>query len=746
MVLEDENIEIKRYTEKEDYKPFKQLAQDWLMMELPDSGKLYYGLQFSVVVIAFIARFYKIDYPDQVVFDETHFGMFASYYLERTYFFDLHPPFAKLVLASLGWLIGYDGGFKFEEIGDSYTENDVPYLVYRCFNALLGVFTVSLTFSILKEVNMRAITCLFGALMVAIDNAQILGARLIMLDSILVFNICSSLYCYILFYKCQLKESMTKKWYLYLFLTGFSLSNTISTKYVGVLTYGSIGTAVVANIWQLLDVRAGLTFRLYARNVIRRFNGLVVAPFVIYIFWFWVHFTILTYSGPDDSFMSEKFQDTLISTEQYNYKSVNYYDIVNLNHAETEVFLYSDLERYPSYYEDGRISSGGQQVCGTDESTSSNDWEILPVDDTKKNYNGAAVILNDCIRLRHVDTGSFLLTHDVASPLSPITAEVTTINENEIDDETFAETVFCLESLREDDVGSVIKTNRTFFAIVSKQYEFSIYARPNGLLPEWGHDRHEICGTKMANSNEKIWEITTIKNLDEKRRALIENKIVPQSFFSKWAELQILMFSHNNDLTSEHDYASNPYTWPQSLNGVLYWTNGDKMQQIYFIGNILGWWIQSSSLFLYIILVIFDLLTRRRQVYVLNYSTRQRIYGPLMFFFTSWCWHYFPFYLMSRQKFLHHYLPAHLIASLFTATFWETVASNMKSNDYMTDKKSLDSRLKRSKYIIILSGFIVSMTWCFFYFAPITYGTVSLTQEEICEREWLNIQLAFCDI
>jgi len=53
-------------------------------------------------------------------FDEVHFGKFTNYYLRGTYFFDLHPPLAKLLLALLCWLLDYDGSYPFYAINDSY--------------------------------------------------------------------------------------------------------------------------------------------------------------------------------------------------------------------------------------------------------------------------------------------------------------------------------------------------------------------------------------------------------------------------------------------------------------------------------------------------------------------------------------------------------------------------------------------------------------------------------------------------
>lgn len=43
--------------------------------------------------------------------------------------------------------------------------------------------------------------------------------------------------------------------------------------------------------------------------------GFIVLPIVLYLWFFWLHFAVLTHSGPGDSFMSPQFQETLRDNE-----------------------------------------------------------------------------------------------------------------------------------------------------------------------------------------------------------------------------------------------------------------------------------------------------------------------------------------------------------------------------------------------------------------------------------------------
>lgn len=173
-----------------------------------------------------------------------------------------------------------------------------------------------------------------------------------------------SILCYVRFYKLR-HIPFSRKWWKWLLLTGVSMSCVISTKYVGVFTFVTIGAAVAIDLWNLLDYKRGLSLQQFTKHFAARTFGLIIVPFFFYLFWFQVHFAILYRSGPGDDFMTPEFQETLSdNVMSLSSVDINYYDTIVLRHKETKAYLHSHPDKYPLRYEDGRISSQGMCTLG----------------------------------------------------------------------------------------------------------------------------------------------------------------------------------------------------------------------------------------------------------------------------------------------------------------------------------------------------------------------------------------------
>lgn len=124
-----------------------------------------------VTLVAVVLRFYRISEPRQVVFDEVHFGGFASHYLKGTYFFDVHPPLGKLIIAGIGHFYGYKGTFAFKDIGDPYeTDLTVPFVQMR--QAMAGFSVGSLMFALatLVEMGFSPLSLTLAGVLLAFGN------------------------------------------------------------------------------------------------------------------------------------------------------------------------------------------------------------------------------------------------------------------------------------------------------------------------------------------------------------------------------------------------------------------------------------------------------------------------------------------------------------------------------------------------------------------------------------------------
>ncbi|EPB81558.1 hypothetical protein HMPREF1544_11707 [Mucor circinelloides 1006PhL] len=695
----------------------------------------------AVTIMSFFTTFYMIWYPAQVVFDEVHFGKFAGYYLQRTFFFDVHPPLAKLMLAGVGYLSGFDGVYQFANIGESYAANNVPYIALRALPASLNVCGVALIYNILKESGFSVLTCFTTATLYLLDNAFIGQNRLILLDSILIFYMLTTVYSYVKFRKYR-HQPFTLSWWTWMMATGTSMALTLSVKMIGLFVVAAVGLAVVMDLWDLLDKKKyGLNNKTLIQHLGARIAGLILLPAVVYLFWFYIHFAILKFSGPGDAYMSTRFQDTLTNNPlRINSLDIMYNQSIKLQHKETRAFLHSHTLTYPARYEDGRYSSQGIQVTGNMQPDINSYWRIKPTGPIDETVAAKRPVKhNDIIQLEHIGTGLDLLTHDVASPWMPTNQEFTTTKLAA----RYNETLFRVE-LDGYKVNPVWSTLMQSVKLIHVRTGVALWCN-NRNLPDWGLNHMEINGNKKSGEERNYWVATDILGLNATDINLKkqEKKVIKQmGFLSKFLELQIKMITHNNKLTGSHPYQSSPSIWPFMLRGISYWTKDDTQSQIYLTGNVAGWWSALVAICLFSFVSVLDMALKKREILIMSETSRIRLNRSGGFFLLLWATHYFPFYLMGRSLYLHHYLPAMacsymLLGAVFEYLFVDGVNSPVSYQP--TDKKYTINQARTTIKSYIAAFVLISMQFMVYLFlSPLTYGTPGMSAEEAMRHKVLK--------
>jgi len=232
--------------------------------------------------------------PDSAVFDEVHFGKFVTAYFTGEYYFDIHPPLGKLVLAAWGNLWGFRPGFSFANIGDTFPDN--AYLALRFLPSLAGALLPLVVYGVARRLKFSVPAAAAAGILIALDNALLVQSRLILLDSFLLLFGFGAMYAYL-----RWRDGGTK-WLLA--AAGILGGAAMCIKWTGMTFLALIVLMELAHLWQ--DRRG--TAR---KRIGPLLATLVVLPLITYVTPFVVHFMLLTKTGTGDAFMSAAFQHDL---------------------------------------------------------------------------------------------------------------------------------------------------------------------------------------------------------------------------------------------------------------------------------------------------------------------------------------------------------------------------------------------------------------------------------------------------
>src|SRR5581483_3611678 len=174
-----------------------------------------------------ILHLFFLNYPNQVIFDEVHFGKFVTAYCcTGQRFFDIHPPLAKLMIAGTAKALGYQGGFDFDHIGEPF--GAISVFALRFWPALSGILLPLIFFVLLRQLGVSEPGAFVGGLALVLDNAILVQTRVIALDGTLLLASMGAVSAWL----AVLHGAARWRW-MYVVLAGIAIGFSVGTKFTG---------------------------------------------------------------------------------------------------------------------------------------------------------------------------------------------------------------------------------------------------------------------------------------------------------------------------------------------------------------------------------------------------------------------------------------------------------------------------------------------------------------------------------
>ncbi|CAL1300760.1 unnamed protein product [Larinioides sclopetarius] len=352
----------------------------------------------TMLIIAICTRMWRLEDPKSIVFDELHYGKFASMYMKRTFFFDSHPPLGKQLVALAGYLTGFDGNAQFDRIGGDYSEH-VPVRALRAVPAFFGSLLIPTVYYLIIELGFTSRTAMLAGVLIIFENAYLTQSRFILMESMLIWFSAFGLLAYLKFRK--ISRPFSTQWWTWLITCSVSLTCAICVKYSGIFSALLVVGLLISDYWKMISDKSLSIVQLLA-HLFARFIAVFVIPICIYLLVFYIHLNVLTKAGPHDNIMTSGFQASLegglASITKGQPLEIAHGSQITLRHTHGRAcWLHSHPHVYPLRYPDKRGSSHQQQVtCYSFKDV--NNWWIV------KRPNVPDLVVSDPIdKIKHGD-------------------------------------------------------------------------------------------------------------------------------------------------------------------------------------------------------------------------------------------------------------------------------------------------------------------------------------------------------
>lgn len=462
-----------------------------------------------------------------------------------------------------------------------------------------------------------------------------------------------------------------------------------------------------------------------ARHLAFRVFGLIIIPLMVYMFSFYIHFLILENSGPGDAQMSSLFQANLRGTDvgknsplelAYGSRAT----IKNMGYGGG--LLHSHVQTYPE-------GSAQQQITCYHHKDANNDWFIYPnrfEPDIDPEAEPRMVNNGDVIRLLHAQTGRNLHSHAISAPVTKSDWEVSCYGNLTVGD---SKDHWQVEVV--DDAGfrdrSKVRTLTTAFRL--KHTDLGCYLRAGNVnLPQWGFKQIEVTCVKQNNPRDKYTQWNIESHWNDKRKLYscilllaitnpLPNSVPPSDpgayrspFFRDFIHLNVAMMTSNNALVpdpdKQDDLASKFWQWPILHVGLRMCSWDDNTVKYFLLGNPFVYWGSTASIAIFATMTLWYLVRWQRGYNDFkNVKDLDQIHYSGVYAVLGWFLHYFPFILMGRVTYVHHYYPA----------LWFAILTFGFCTDWMTAKMSgrVQWGIHALLYAVVIGLFVVFRDICF---------------------------------
>ncbi|KAJ1875505.1 Protein O-mannosyltransferase 2 [Coemansia sp. RSA 990] len=690
----------------------------------------------ALTLASLATRLYRIGRRANVSWDEAHFGKFGAMYINGTFYHDVHPPLAKMLVALAEVVAGHNGTFNFKS-GSAYPEY-VNYTMMRIQISLYGVALVPLAYLTCLQLNLSRSMAVLAACFVLFDNAICVMSRFILLDEPLLFFTALTLWSAASFQRVsKYGRQFSRKWWIWLLMTGFSLGCVMSSKWIGLFSVIMVGIATVDDLFRKYCNL--MSWEDIACHWNARVVSLIFVPLIVYVACFWVHFRLLYKSGTGDHKLSANFQARQLG----NRLNSQPFDVAYGSAAEIRSMydgpglLHSHIHRYPG-------GSHLQQVTCFPHRDVNNRWLLWHGGDkgADTNYTIAPIefiVDGDIVQIVHNITGAAMQTSKrFLAPMTSSHFEVAAANSTDWDKGTRDWRVEVVKQKYKKRRDKRIHAMTTVFRL--RHVETGCLLRVGRQrLPTWGWAQSEVTclpnstGKKDIKSSDVLWYVE--HNINPRVPKDDLSRYVSSNFFVDMVQINIEMAKTNNALSPDvNKYSvleSRPESWlflkyPMRMVG---WS--DTGIKYYEIGNPILWWATALVCLFYPLRLVYWALQMQRKCSRWR-SLREFLdfWDNSKFLWGGWALHYIPFFFFGRVLYIHHYLPALYFGLLLLAFELDHFFKSWRRGRYL-------------HMAALCSGLLACVV--FLYFSPFTYGW-DRPAKELAGRQWLSTWNIFHDL